>query len=384
MNEEIPPADANAGNAGPSPAAPKLEMPNRPAAVAGEPTVPSLKECVEAVAPGDATGLKESGLKAIGALPALLQKACPELAGILGSSAVTTNLRTYERQDAESIRQQSELMREADRANLCLLAAGVTSGVILALSGKLSDAASGSQIQTLTLALGLLTLVFGAAAAFYGYIARDQGRIVRWQAYRGEAEIARLAVFTTTAERAAEAGPKAALYGLAVVVRHLLTDQRDWLGARALRHRKSSEATSRWGGLATALTFIGGSGAIATGLAQGSFWTIWIVLAGVVGAALGAYSANRGALLRDRANADRYEKTQVALDQLAGRTDEVANTIANGEPKALTAYTDAITDLLSTEHKQWLEGTAQAEAALAKLDDQLDQLSKAAKSGDKT
>jgi hypothetical protein len=35
-----------------------------------------------------------------------------------------------------------------------------------------------------------------------------------------------------------------------------------------------------------------------------------------------------------------------------------------------------VTDLLSTEHKQWLEGTAQAAASLQKLDAQLGQLSK--------
>ena len=150
-----------------------------------------------------------------------------------------------------------------------------------------------------------------------------------------------------------------------------MNDQRNWLGARALRHRKSSETTSRWGGLANALAFIGGSGAIIASQVKGS---VWIVFAGVLGAAIAAYATNRDALLRDRANADRYEKAQVALDSLAGRTDEVAARIAAGEPKALVAFTDAVTELLPTEHKQWLEGTAQAEALLGKLDAQLKQL----------
>ena len=50
--------------------------------------------------------------------------------------------------------------------------------------------------------------------------------------------------------------------------------------------------------------------------------------------------------------------------------------IAAGEPKALPAFTETIADLLGAEHKQWLEGTAQAEASLAKLDGQLRQLGK--------
>jgi hypothetical protein len=331
--------------------------------------LPSFESCWAAVSAG-----AQSGIDALGALPAPLQQCCPELAGILRSSAVRTSLEIYTRQDAEAVRQQASLMQEATRADVCLMAAGVTSGLVLAVAAVLP---SGPEYVTplgtinITLGLGIVTLALGAAGTFFGYLARDQGRISRWQARRGEAEIARLDVFTTIAGKAAEAGPAVDLHGLALVVRHLLDDQRNWLGARALRHRKSSEATSRWGGLANALTFIGGSGAIIASQAKGS---IWIVLSGLIGAAIAAYAANRDALRRDRANADRYEKAQVALDGLSGRTDDVAARIAAGEPKALVAFTDAVTDLLATEHKQWLEGTAQAEASLGKLDAQLRQL----------
>jgi hypothetical protein len=37
---------------------------------------------------------------------------------------------------------------------------------------------------------------------------------------------------------------------------------------------------------------------------------------------------------------------------LRGRIDDVAEEIAAGQPKALVAFTDAVCDLLSTEHKQ--------------------------------
>jgi hypothetical protein len=43
------------------------------------------------------------------------------------------------------------------------------------------------------------------------------------------------------------------------------------------------------------------------------------------------------------------------------------------------AFTETVCDLLSTEHKQWLEGTAQAAASLEKLNAQLEQLSKSQK-----
>ena len=75
----------------------------------------------------------------------------------------------------------------------------------------------------------------------------------------------------------------------------------------------------------------------------------------------------------------RYEQTEVALNGLAGRIDDVAQQIVAGEPKALVVFTEAVRDLLSTEHKQWREGTAQAAASLEKLNAQLEQLSKAQK-----
>jgi hypothetical protein len=333
---------------------------------ANEAALPSFESCRTAVSPA-----ARSGICVLGTLPDSLSKQCPELAAILRSSAVRTSIKIYKEQDSEAKRQQTSLMHEASRANIFLMAAGMTSGLVLAVAAQPFSSDLSVPVGYATLGLGIITLCFGAAGAFFGYLARDQGRIGRWQTRRGQAEIARLATFTTIAGKAAAAGPTVALYGLALMVCHLLEDQRDWLGVRALRHRKSSETTSCWGGLGNALAFIGGSGAIIASQIKGS---VWIVLAGVIGAAIAAYSTNRDALRRDRANADRYERTQVALDGLAGRTDDVAARIANGEPKALVAFTEAITELLATEHKQWLEGTAQAEASLGKLDAQLKQL----------
>ena len=333
------------------------------------PALPSFETCM-AAASANAT----CGIDALGALSGPLQHSCPELAAILRSSAVRTSFDIYKRQDVEAVRQQARLMQEATWANICLMAAGVASGLVLAVTAQPSASEYTTLVGNVTLGLGILTLALGAAGTFFGYLARDQGRIGRWQARRGEAEIARLAVFTTIGGKAAEAGPAVALHSLALIVCHLLNDQWNWLGARALRHRKSSETTSRWGGLANALAFIGGSGAIIASQVKGG---VWIVFAGVLGAAIAAYASNRDALLRDRANADRYEKAQVALDSLAGRTDEVAARIAAGEPKALVAFTNAVTELLATEHKQWLEGTAQAEALIGKLDVQLKQLADA-------
>jgi hypothetical protein len=346
-----------------------------PSAPASAPGPAPLESCMKAISAG-----RSSWTDAIASPSDELAKASPDLAAILRSSAVRTNYEIFKRQDAEAVRQQASLVQEATRSNICLMAAGVASGLVLLLAAQSSAGQAAflpiDDIKKPTLFLGLLTLALGAAGAFFQYLARDQGRVARWQARRGEAEIARLNVFTTVAGMAAGRSTTVAMYALALVIRWLVDDQRSWFDGRALRHRQSSEVTSKWGGFANALAFIGGSGAVIASQTSGSYW---IVFAGVIGAAIAAFAGNRDALLRDRANADRYEKAQVALDVLAGRTDDVAAQIAGGEPKAVIAFTDAVTDLLSTEHKQWLEGTQQAEALLDKLDAQLKELNGANK-----
>jgi hypothetical protein len=336
---------------------------------------PELADALKA-----AKAVQDSGLMAIPELIEPMETACPRLATILRSAAVRTSLETYERQDAESIRLQVLLKQEAFWSNLCLLAAGVISGFILAVSagvlGSLSPTLADETVTSrVILLLGLLTLALGAYSAYFGYMARDQGRIARWQTCRGEAEAARLNVFSTVASGAAAAGKDVALFGFAVVVTHLLEDQRTWLGARAKRHRESAEKTIRMGVVASVLALIGGCGAIIASQTSGSP-AVWIVLAGIVGSVIGSFATNREAVNRDGANAERYDKARKALDAFAARVDGVAAKIAAGQPEALNAFTKTIADLLSAENKQWLDGTAQANAAIDKLDEQLSQLGK--------
>lgn len=337
---------------------PVLLQPVTPAA--GASTLPAFADCAAAVATG-----KETGVERIPAVVPQLSTSCPEFAAILQLMPVAVRIESYLRHNAEAIEQQSKLKREATIANLCLLAAGIVSALVL-LTTSLAPKST-PQLY----ALGLGIIVLGAVGAYYNHIARDQARAGRWLAERGEAELARLDVFREAVRRAADAGPRVALYALALVMTHLLNDQRLWMVGRAQRHRQSSVRTSQLSGLAVALAFVGGSGAI---IASQSEYALWLVLAGTVGAALAAYATNREALLRDRANAERYEKAVVALDRLAERVEDIGGRLRAGESQAVVAFTDAVADQLSSEHKLWLEGTAQADAVLEKLDGQLRQL----------
>ncbi|MFL5333234.1 MAG: hypothetical protein ACJ8H8_08635 [Geminicoccaceae bacterium] len=314
-------------------------------------------------------GQAARGMEALPEAARLLRPLAPALAGVISSSAVAAHADAYPRCDAEAQLQQKLLVREATAANLCLLLAGVLSGVVLV--GPLLQPRLGELTNRVTLGLGVATLALGALAAMFSYQAREGDRLRRWLTMRGTAEMARLDTFRAVAQGAAASGTDAAAAGLALVRCHLFDHQRAWLIGAAARHRRSSERTNLWGGLATALAFVGGSGAV---IASADPAKSWLPLAGVIGAAFGAYALSREGLRRDRINADRYEKAAVALDQLAAKIDPVAAEIEAGKPAALPAFVDAVTAQLESEHKQWLDGVTQAESALAALDARLKEL----------
>jgi SMODS and SLOG-associating 2TM effector domain 1 len=319
-------------------------------------------------------GLWGSILQA-GSPPAVLEP-------ILRSSGVRVQLEALAHLEGEAKTQQAAFRRELTIANLCLMIAGVLSGLVLALPAMLSDMppAGPGQIEWKTWLprlMGVATLALGAIAALATYKAREGNRLQRWLSARSGAEMARSGVFMTIAERAASGAGETMLAALELVNRDLLENQRAWFRKRANEHRRSSDWTTSWGGLATALAFVGGSGAVIASFVPSQ---TWLAVSGVVGAAIGAYAVNREALRLDRANAGGYEKAAVALDAIAMRYDTVEAEVRAGKPDALRAFTAAITEQLSAEHKRWLEGSAQAEAVLGKLDGQLRQLNGEARS----
>ena len=294
----------------------------------------------------------------------------PGLANILQSSLIRTQVEIYTRLDAEAVAQQTRFMRELTTANICLMIIGILSGLAL-VAGKFGSPIASLSVGNVSLIIGGAILVLGACATMLTYKARDSGRVGRWLGSRGAAEMARIIAFQRTATEAAGKGHIVAGGALAFIRSCLLDHQRKWLETRAREHRSSAERTATWGAIAAALAFVAGSGAVIASFQPNQ---TWLALAGVVGAAIGSYATNREGLQRDHANADRYEKAVVALEALAGRFDAVAEEVFSGNTDALIAYTTAITDQLAAEHKQWLDGAAQAESVIAKLDEDLRRL----------
>ena len=222
-------------------------------------------------------GETTTGVPALAAAAEQLRPIAPDLPDIVGSSAVRAHAEAYPRYAAEAARQRELLMREATLANLCLMVAGVLSGLVLVgptAKGLLGDVLT----ERATLGIGIATLALCALAAMFSYQARESDRLRRWFAARSTAEMARLNAFRAIATGAATGAPDTAGAGLALIWRHLFEDQREWLVAQAACHRRSSERTNFWGGIGAALAFVGGSGAVIAGSGPSRAGTPWPAL----------------------------------------------------------------------------------------------------------
>jgi hypothetical protein len=189
---------------------------------------------------------------------------------------------------------------------------------------------------------------------------------------RASAETARLSYFAALAEpQEAPPDPALDLLKLEYFCRHQYQVQCNYYRRRGRQHEQAanrnlsigSEAVLLSAGAAGVSGFLGASaGGMAAALGA----------VGVLGAALSSYASAREAAAQNERNAERYARTQAALENLGGeRLDRVRAAVAKGNAPALAEFVAAVNEQISLEHRQWLEGSEATKAAVAKLEDTL-------------
>lgn len=295
----------------------------------------------------------------------LYEEGAPRLSEALSGSALQTIAVQFERLDREAGSAQASYKSTMNRANVAVLVAAVLGAFMMAaeiLSAKYAALHLGVP------SLGVGAAIASALGAMWIYRAR-QGRLLEaWMSQRAAAETARLEYFAalTRLREDAEPDPELLALKLEYFRRYQLEMQIQYYAARRRDHRRSAERSARLGGIAVALAALAtGVGGI-IGASDGS-WSALGVL-GVMGAALGAYAGAREAMNQDRRNAERYGRTLVALEKLKARIGDVRKAAAAGNASAVEEYVAAVNDQISLEHRQWLEGGEGARDALARLE----------------
>jgi hypothetical protein len=294
-----------------------------------------------------------------------LRTSAPKLAVLLTSSAPVELARQYAEADIEARVAERTFKRWVIRANWAVLATATVSALLMAvalLAGNL-----GGLTQTVLILLALIGVAAGGTASMSLFRVKEGRLLEDWMTARARAETKRLSYFSTIIKSSVgPPDPQLDLLKLEYFRRYQLDLQLAYYKTRRSGHRNSAERT---------LNISAGSvlmAAIASGAAGvlGALQSEWAALGSlaVFGAALQAFAAAREGLHQDRRNAERYDNSAQALQGLRERLDDVRQGIAAGSTSVLGEYVGAVQDQLSLEHRQWLEGAENMQAAVARLE----------------
>jgi hypothetical protein len=296
---------------------------------------------------------------------AQLSTSAPKLAAILTRSAPVELARQYADADTEARVAERTFKRWIIRANWAVLATATVSALLMAVA-LLGDSL-GALTQTTLIVLALVGVAVGGIASMSLFRVKEGRLLEDWMTARARAETKRLSYFSYIVNSSAEP-PDLQLEQLKLEYfrRYQLDLQLAYYKTRRTGHRKSAERTLDISAISVLVAAFASGAAGVLGARQ-SEWAALGSLA-VFGAALQAFAAAREAINQDRRNAERYDNTAQALQGLRERLDDVRLGIAAGSASVLGEYVSAVQDQLSLEHRQWLEGAENMQAAVARLE----------------
>jgi len=294
-----------------------------------------------------------------------LRISAPKLAAVLTRTGPVELSRQYAEADTEALVAEQTFKRWVIRANWAVLATATVSALLMAVA-LLADNL-GALSQAALIALALIGVATGGIASMSLFRVKEGRLLEDWMTARARAETKRLSYFSYITNSSDEPpDPELELLKLEYFRRYQLDLQLAYYKNRRSGHRNSAERTLD---ISAASVLVA---AIATGAAGvlGALKSEWAALGSVavLGAALQAFAAARESLNQDRRNAERYDHSAQALLGLRERIDEVRHSIAAGSTSVLGEYVGAVQDQLSLEHRQWLEGAENMQAAVARLE----------------
>jgi SMODS and SLOG-associating 2TM effector domain 1 len=294
-----------------------------------------------------------------------LKTSAPKLAALLSRSAPVDLARQYADADTEALVAERTFKRWVIKANWAVLTTATVSALLMAVA--LLTASSDGLTRTILIVLALIGVAAGAFASMSLFRVKEGRLLEDWLTARARAETKRLSYFSYIMNTSV--GPpdsQLELLKLEYFRRYQLDLQIAYYKTRRTGHRKSAERTLDISANSVLLA------AIASGAAGvlGAYRSEWAALGSlaVFGAALQAFAAARESLNQDRRNAERYDHSAQALMGLRERLDDVRVGIAAGSLSVLSEYVAAVQDQLSLEHRQWLSGAENMQAAVARLE----------------
>ena len=240
-------------------------------------------------------------------------------------------------------------------------------------------AAGGSHLALLEkyspLFFGIGGVLFGVAASMCLNYIQKANLLTEWMEKRAEAETQRLHYFDLITRPQSEGG-KSALFPALIKLEYFRRFQLDvqiiYYQLRGSGHSSRAKRAVLLG------TLTMGLGALANGLAGGLGFisSKWTAIAGLalVAQAFAALIGISEAINQDGRNAERYDRTGRGLRALKANLDEVRLGLIKGKTELLSRFVEAVHEVLSTEHRQWLKAFHEKSSAMGRLEDLLNGL----------
>jgi len=301
----------------------------------------------------------------------------PDLAAILGSTALATTARLYESEDQDALAAQKSFKRTFNRANAAVLGTGVLIALVL-VTGTVAACLPDSLNR-------ILLVIFGLGGVIArGFASRDllvirQGHLSEtWMSRRAFAETQRLQYFETVAKSPVSSTTASSACGELVKLEYFRRFQLDvqlaFYRERAKNHRDEAAKTLSYSSCAAAGATIATGSAGMLGAAFGSRFAVIGAFAAVF-TGLSSFASMREAVNQNRRNAERYERTYRVLEDLNKRLDKVREAVYTRGTEPLKDFVDAVHEQLALEHRQWLGQLSEAQGAFARLENTLREIS---------
>ena len=185
---------------------------------------------------------------------------------------------------------------------------------------------------------------------------------------RATAETARLAYFEQVLETDIEWSFEIPLLLLKLEYfrRFQLDAQIAFYHQRGAKHAVSARKTLLFGSIAAGIAAVSAGAAGVFGILNPALTALGGI--GVLGTALAAFASAREAMNQDRRNAERYQRTSRALEQLKVNLSDVRRAAITGVADVVALFVSAVHDQLSVEHRQWIESGKAGAVALTQME----------------
>ncbi len=300
----------------------------------------------------------------------------PHLAGLLKSAGLSITANEYEEYDQDATNYRDSFKLWSNRMRWSVFLTAVFSAFLATFASwmlifELQDTALSRTVFSI---IGILSVIFGATGMFCQQIVSKKNLLKNWMEKRSMAESMRLKYFDSVTVEKTDPALSHLIpldhLRLEYIRRYLLEEQHNYYKNRGREHEKrAGNLLFISAGALTAVAIING---ISIFLGFGEIYMSAISVFALIAAALSSMTSNIEETNQDKRNAERYDRTVSALNNLWKRINEIHRAIFNGQLDLLYNYVQAITEILSTEHRQWSKEFDLRLSAIGKLEMELD------------